>query len=473
MKKAYEIAAEITPSERQLKWQELEFYAFIHFGMNTFTVTQIGDGFALPETFWPEDFSAESWVETVKAAGMRGLILTCKHHDGFCLWPSEYTDYSVKSSNWQDGKGDIVKDVSLACKKYGIKFGVYLSPWDRHEPTYGTGVPYDEFYKNQLNELLTNYGDVFCVWLDGCYGVGVNGKEQDFDWQGYYKLIRKLQPEAVISITGPDVRWCGNERGVCRRSEWSVVPAYLGMPEFKETDSTENKSKRKAKQLSNTMSLDLGSRKMIKKETEFIWYPAEVDVSIRPNWFFKKDDNMAIKTKDKLLKLYYNSVGANANLLLNIPPDKRGRFHDTDTQILKSLGHELKILFGYNLTDGSSIKASSELSKLYQAENVLNDKNDSFWRPSEDDKYPEIIIEFKEPDLFDKVVLQEHIRNGQHVEEFDLFYESAKGKWKKICKSTIIGHKRICHFKPIRSGKIKIVFKKYRVFMEISKISIN
>ena len=219
-------AAAVVPSERQLKWHELEFYAFIHFGMNTFTNSEWGNGNDDPVLFNPEKLNADQWAAAVRAAGMKAIILTCKHHDGFCLWPSAYTDYSVKSSKWRDGQGDVVRECAEACKKFGLKFGIYLSPWDRHEPSYGTGEEYNNYFKKQLRELLTDYGDIFCVWFDGACGEGKNGRKQEYDWQGYYELIRECQPEAVISVTGPDVRWCGNEAGVCRKSEWNVVPYY-------------------------------------------------------------------------------------------------------------------------------------------------------------------------------------------------------------------------------------------------------
>lgn len=231
MSDSYKIAAKVVPSERQLKWQEVEFYAFCHFGMNTFTGKEWGDGQTPPEVFHPTDFDAEQWAKAVKSAGMRGLILTCKHHDGFCLWPSAYTEYSVKNSPFRDGQGDVVREVADACKKYGLKFGVYLSPWDRHEPTYGQGEPYNTYYKNQLRELLTNYGELFCIWLDGACGEGKNGKKQKYDWQSYYAVMRELQPNAAICISGPDARWIGNEAGVCRKAEWSVVPSWLSINE--------------------------------------------------------------------------------------------------------------------------------------------------------------------------------------------------------------------------------------------------
>ena len=220
-------AASITPSPRQLAWQQLEFYAFTHFGMNTFTNREWGDGTEDPALFNPDALDADQWVAAVKSAGMKALILTCKHHDGFCLWPSAYTEHSVKNSPWKNGQGDVVREVSDACRRGGIKFGVYLSPWDRHDARYGQGKPYDDYFVSQLTELATNYGDIFCFWFDGACGEGKNGKKQIYDWERYYAVLRKLQPNAVLNVCGPDVRWCGNEAGHCRKAEWSVVPAEL------------------------------------------------------------------------------------------------------------------------------------------------------------------------------------------------------------------------------------------------------
>ena len=257
-------AAGIAPSLRQLAWQQLEFYAFTHFGMNTFTGREWGDGTDSPRLFAPDAFDADQWVAAVKSAGMRGLLLTCKHHDGFCLWPSAYTEYSVKNSPWKNGQGDVVREVADACRRGGIKFGVYLSPWDRHESCYGSGTAYDDYFVNQLTELASNYGDIFCFWFDGACGEGPNGKKQVYDWERYYSVIRNLQPEAVINICGPDVRWCGNEAGHCRKSEWSVVPA-----ELRDAERTSEKSQKSDdgtfSRKFDSQDEDLGSREAIKQ----------------------------------------------------------------------------------------------------------------------------------------------------------------------------------------------------------------
>lgn len=454
-------AAEIVPSKRQLEWQKLEFYAFCHFGMNTFTDKEWGDGTDSPEKFNPTDFDAEQWVKVIKNGGMRGLVLTCKHHDGFCLWPSKYTDYSVKASPFKNGEGDIVKEVSDACRKYGLKFGVYLSPWDRHESTYGQGEAYNEYYKNQLRELLTNYGELFCVWLDGACGEGKNGKVQQYDWQGYYKVVRELQPNAVISISGPDVRWVGNEAGVCRESEWSVVPSYLAINEYtaEHSQKEDNKKFRKKK---NEMVLDLGSRKAIKNESELIWYPAEVDTSLRPGWFYHKDEDTRQKDLFKLMQIYLSSVGGNSNLILNIPPDTRGRICKNDELVLDSFGRALKRKFYNKVSENAEITASSQSDDLHSVKNI-NESDNCFWQAAENDEKPEITIDFGEKTEFDSIVLLENIATGQQIEEFSVLYE-ANGKFKKLCKGTVIGYKKIIPLKDtVCSKKLKIRIEKYRV----------
>ncbi len=468
MSDSYKIAAKVVPSERQLKWQEVEFYAFCHFGMNTFTGKEWGDGQTPPEVFHPTDFDAEQWAKAVKSAGMRGLILTCKHHDGFCLWPSAYTEYSVKNSPFRDGQGDVVREVADACKKYGLKFGVYLSPWDRHEPTYGQGEPYNTYYKNQLRELLTNYGELFCIWLDGACGEGKNGKKQKYDWQSYYAVVRELQPNAAICISGPDVRWIGNEAGVCRKAEWSVVPSWLSINEYVAEHSQKADDKKFAK-THNAMVLDLGSRKAIANETDFIWYPAEVDVSIRPGWFYHAAEDGKVKSLDKLFKIYLNSVGGNASLLLNIPPDTTGRIPQVDALTLDAFGRMLGREFPVDLLQGARASATSELDSEHGASSVL-ENNGSFWQSALDEECPELVLDFGTETAFDSLILQENIRTGQQIEAFDIAVQKGN-RWKRIGKYTIIGYKRICRFKTTyRTRKIRIRIRSHRGMATILRI---
>ncbi len=363
-------ASLITPSGRQLAWQEMEFYSFIHFGVNTFTDSEWGDGNEDPAIFNPTSFDANQWVKAVKDAGMKGLILTCKHHDGFCLWPSAYTEHSVKNSPWKEGKGDIVDEVSQACKKVGIKFGVYLSPWDMHEKTYGDSYAYNEYFKNQLTELLTNYGEVFCVWFDGACGEGLNGKKQVYAWNEYYKLIRELQPNAVINVCGPDVRWCGNEAGNCRRSEWSVVPSIL-LDVEKIQDESQKVDDGKFSRKINSADEDLGGREVIKNDSNLVWYPSEVNTSIRPGWFYHAFEDGEVKTLHELLEVYYGSVGGNSSFLLNIPPDKRGLIHENDVTRLREFGDTIKSIFRTNLAKYATAEASETIDDLHDAKGFL------------------------------------------------------------------------------------------------------
>lgn len=466
MLKPYELASEAKPSLRQLNWQETEFYALISYGLPVFTGKQYGDGFTPPAVFWPEDMDTDSWCETAKNAGMKGIVLNCKDYDGFCLWQTEFTDYSIKKTNWLDGEGDLVRLVADSCKKYDLKFGISLAPWDRHESSYGTGKAYDDWFCGLLTELLTNYGDIFYVRLDGVIGSS-HGKTQDFDWARYYSVIRELMPGAVIAFRGPDVRWYGNDRGVTRREEWSSVPAWHGV--FDDGTSLPSPKGRS----SSVFELDIGSRKVIKHESRFIWYPCEVFVSLRKNLYFDDEDKYSIKTKDKLLSLYFNSVGNNSCLMLALSPNKRGVLDEVDTQILNALGYDLRVLFWHNLLQKSSVTASSELSALYRADNAVNSERSLFWRPSENDKAPEIIFKLEKEELFDKLVISENITNGQHVEEFSVSLKNEKGKWKEVYVGSAIGYKHICCLDAVAASEIKITFKKFREFVEISYIALN
>jgi alpha-L-fucosidase len=466
MDQIVEMASKVVPSERQLKWQELEFYAFIHFGVNTFTNSEWGSGYESPEVFEPTKLDARQWVACIKSAGMRGLIITAKHHDGFCLWPSAYTDHSVKFSPWKGGKGDVVKEVADACREYGIKFGVYLSPWDKHDPRYGEGEAYNKFFKNQLTELLTHYGDVFCVWFDGACGEGKKGKKQEYDWEGYYEIIRELQPDAVISICGPDVRWCGNEAGVTRKSEWSVVPYYYNSSEL--TAANSQKEDGKVPKKVSATELDIGSRKAIKNAGRLIWYPAEVDVSIRKGWFYHASDDIGVKPLSKLLEIYYNSVGANAAFLLNIPPTKEGLIHERDADMLAAMGAQLSIDFNENLAEDSVMTATCCLDEAHNAQMALSDDPDEYWHSGMNPVDPSLTIDLGDDYDINKVVLGEHIRTGQQIESFKLYGE-VEGKWKLLSEGTVIGHKRICRFNELRVQYIKLVIESTRCFATISK----
>lgn len=446
-------SAHVIPSARQLAWQELEFYSFIHFGINTFTDKEWGHGDEDPALFNPTAFDAKQWVEVCKSAGMNGLILTCKHHDGFCLWPSAHTEYSVKHSPWRGGNGDIVKEVSDACREGGLRFGVYLSPWDRHDQRYGTAA-YNDYFKDQLRELLTEYGDIFCVWFDGACGEGPNGQKQVYDWDGYYEVIRELQPEAVISVSGPDVRWCGNEAGYCRESEWSVVPIELQDCEKIQEQSQHVDDGEFAKRV-NTRDSNLGSREVIRNAEKLVWYPAEVNTSIRPGWFYHAAEDDKVRSLDELQDIYMKSVGGNATFLLNLPPDRRGLIHENDAQRMAELGALLRSTFRHNLASDAHATATETLDGDHDPGNLLDGNKDTFWCPEEGTEQAVIDIDLKEERTFDTIVLQEHIQSGQRIERLRLAYMQ-RGDWKSFYECTVVGYKRICRFPKVKARHIRL-----------------
>gem|GEM_PF-277376 len=463
-----EKAASVVPSGRQLAWQALEFQAFVHFGMNTFTDCEWGRGAEDPALFDPTDFDASQWVEAVQAAGIRGLIVTAKHHDGFCLWPSRFTEHSVKNSPWRGGRGDVVREVADACRKGGLKFGLYVSPWDRHEPSYGDSPRYNEHFKNQLRELLTEYGPVSEVWFDGACGEGPNGKRQVYDWDGYRRLIRELQPGAVISIMGPDVRWIGNEAGVHRASEWSVIP----VARMNDAPDPENPGGIAGLE---AQSQDLGSLAAIeavaKKGGRLIWYPAQVDVSIRPGWFYHAAEDDKVKTLDRLLDIYYDSVGGNAQLLLNIPPDKRGRIHENDVRRLKELGDALKATFSENLSagatslsmerrGGSGGHASASFAtagdRVEAGSGRSGGRDGAAFRTVNDRAaVSEIVYDLKGPRTFNMAMLRENLGAGQRIASFAL--DVCRGaQWAEIARGSTVGWKRLLRFPAVAAAKVRL-----------------
>lgn len=441
-------AIKVVPTKRQLNWQQLEFIGFIHFGINTFNDAEWGTGNEDISIFNPSELDAEQWVKALQSAGMKGLILTCKHHDGFCLWPSQYTNHTVSNTPYKNGKGDIVKEVSEACKKYGMKFGVYLSPWDMTDERYGTGKEYNDFFVNQLEELLTKYGEIFEVWFDGANGEGPNGKVQEYDWPRYYELIRKLQPNAVIAIMGPDVRWVGNEAGKVRENEWSVVPTMYSDPNY----TANNSQKVDDGQFALKFELedeDLGSREVIEKfDGNLIWYPAETDVSIRPGWFYHENEDDKVKTSDELFEIYKNSVGGNSLLLLNIPPNKRGLIANADLNELRSLGEKINQL-NTDIEQNYTIEVGEDISFNGINSNTNIQSN-------------EMIVSFEKELSLKYLIIQEDITKSQRIEDLTIeLIDQDNDIYRKNIGT--VGYKKIVDFEnELKVKKIIIRINKYR-----------
>jgi alpha-L-fucosidase len=462
-------AAGIVPSPNKLAWQGMEFIAFAHFGMDTFTDREWGEGTEDPALFNPTDFDARQWVRVLKDAGVKMLILTAKHHDGFCLWPSKYTNHSVHSSPWRGGRGDVVRDVADACREAGLKVGIYLSPWDRNEPTYGDSPAYNEHFRNQLRELLSGYGEIGEVWFDGACGEGPNGKRQEYDWPSYYRVVRELQPRAVIFGMGPDIRWVGTESGYGRETEWSVVPMEIketrgkrGGPENPPSAPGASLLRASLDELfvpSDMMAPDLGSREKLKGAKALAWYPAETDVSIRPGWFYHAKEDGEVKSPEKLIDIYFSSVGRNSVLLLNVPPDRRGRLHEKDIKSLMGMRRILDETFTANLAAGARIKASSE-AKGHPASSIL-DKSKAGWQAAQGMESATIEFDLTEDRRFDVAMLQENIRSGQRVEEFSLEAWNGQG-WTPVVRGTTIGYKRLLRFPATTARKVRLVISKSR-----------
>lgn len=430
------------PSEAQLAWHDMEMNAFIHFTTNTFTGREWGYGDESPSVFNPDSVNAGQWVKVVKDAGFKMVILTCKHHDGFCLWPSKYTKHSVKNSPY---KGDVVKEVSDACKKYGVKFGVYLSPWDRNHPEYGKDG-YLTYYRNQLKELFTNYGPVTEMWFDGANGGDgyyggaretrkINGRTY-YNWPVTMGIVKKMQPDVIFfSDAGPGVRWVGNERGVAGETNWNTITAdtlYAGKPGIEDllaTGSPDGKN----------------------------WIPAEVDVSIRPGWFYHENEDSLVKTPEELFDIYLTSVGRGSLLLLNVPPDKRGLFHENDVKALQGFRKILDTEFAHDLAADATISASSfrERSKEYSPA-MLNDGNkNTYWATDDNVNRASVEIDLKKKTKVKYVVLEEFIRLGQRISKFNIEIRD-NGKWKKVADATTVGHKRILPLNGVETERIRV-----------------
>jgi alpha-L-fucosidase len=448
------------PGPRQLAWHQLDVYAFVHFGINTFTDKEWGYGDESESLFNPTDFSADQIVRTAKEAGMRGLMLTCKHHDGFCLWPSKYTEHSVKNSPWKNGQGDLVKEISEACRRQGLKFGVYLSPWDRNHKDYGR-PEYVTYYRSQLRELLTNYGPIFEMWFDGAnggdgyYGGARERRRIDnrtyYDWDNTWKIVRELQPGAcMFSDGGPDVRWVGNESGFAGETCWATINRECLLPG-----------------LADAKLLNRGQRPGTH------WLPAEVDVSIRPGWFYHAWEDAAVKTVPHLLKIYYESVGRGANLILNLPPDRRGQIPDKDVQALREWRRILDATFAADLARGAKVTASNTrgADSRFSPANVVDGNGQSYWATDDSTTTPEIVLDLGKPVTFNVVRVREYLPLGQRVESFALdAWEN--GKWNEIGSATSIGNQRLVRTASVTSAKLRLRVTKAPVCPAISEIGL-
>ena len=410
-------------------------------------------------------------MDALKAAGAAGLLLTCKHHDGFCLWPSKYTEHCVKNSPFRGGKGDVVREVSDACRKGGIKFGVYLSPWDRNSRLYGQGKAYDDYFCNQLTELCTEYGELFSVWFDGACGEGPNGKKQVYDWDRYYALIRKLQPNAAIAISGPDIRWCGNEAGDTRESEWSVLPTGFDDPDAVAAKSQQaDDGKFREKKISET-ERDLGSRFFLENAAGYAWRPAETDTSIRPGWFYHASEDDKVRSTETLLDIWYRTVGGNSTLLLNIPPDRRGLFHETDVRRLREMGETLRKTFAVNFAETAVITADRD-DGYHPAENVRENNYQAYYKPFDGENAVTLTFKLEKPQEVTHVVLKEHIPMSQRIEKYAVEAKLPDGAWREIARGTTVGYQKIERFEAVRTDALRIRILDSRVCPVLSFVGI-
>jgi alpha-L-fucosidase len=450
-----------TPSESQLEWHQMETNAFVHFSTNTFTDKEWGYGDESPALFNPTEFDADQWIRTFKEVGFKGVILTCKHHDGFCLWPSEFTDHSVEKSPFMNGEGDVVRAVADACKKYGLKFGIYVSPWERNRSDYGT-ESYKTYYRNQLTELFTNYGPIFEMWFDGAnggdgyYGGAREKRSIDgstyYDWPVTLDMVRDLEPNVIFfSDAGPGVRWVGNERGIAGETNWNTI-----------TPDTLFAGKAGIQELLNTGHEDGNA-----------WIPAEVDVSIRPGWFYHPDENDKVKTPETLFQIYLTSVGRGSTLLLNIPPDRRGLLHENDVQALKAWRALIDSTFGKNLALRAKAISKSTRGDLevFSASKTTDNNKETYWATDDGVTRGSIEIKLDQPRVVSYVLLQEYIKLGQRVKSFtvDCWVED---DWKTVATGTTIGYKRILPVDSVTTDKVRISILDARACPLISAVEI-
>jgi alpha-L-fucosidase len=460
------------PSPRQLAWQDLEFTGFIHFGPNTFTDQEWGHGDEPAEVFSPTALDARQWVRVMKDAGMKGVVITAKHHDGFCLWPTAFSTHSVKSSPWRGGKGDVLRELSDACREGGLKFGVYLSPWDRNNPQYGTGEPYNQVFRSQLREVLSSYGSIFEVWFDGACGEGPNGKRQVYDFPSFRSVVRELQPDAVIfSDVGPDIRWVGNEQGWAGDTCWAMLKA-------------------KGHGIGNdnpppTKSLNEGD------EDGESWIPAECDVSIRPGWFYHAHEDDKVKTPAQLFDLWERSIGHNANFHLNFPVDRRGLIHERDVASVLSLRALIDAAYGpgTDLARGRSTAADSIRGfeprganeplrpEPFGPDRAVDGDPSTFWATNDGTTVALMEIELDPSKEFDRVVLAEPIALGQRVKRFRISVPATPSNnnrdWVTLAEGTTIGHKWIVRVPVTKARHLRVEILDSRACPCLSSVSVH
>ncbi len=449
------------PSGAQMRWHEMEQNAFIHFTTNTFTDLEWGYGDEDPSIFNPSAFNADQWITTLKEAGFKGAILTCKHHDGFCLWPSAYTDHDVAGSPWMNGKGDVVKEVSDACRRHGLKFGVYLSPWDRNHREYGRSA-YIDYYRNQLKEIFTRYGPVFEMWFDGANGgSGYYGGANEtrriagstyYEWPVTLSLVREMEPDVLFfSDAGPGVRWVGNERGLAGETNWNTLTPdtlFAGKPGIQELLNTGDPN---------------GTH----------WIPAEVDVSIRPGWFYHPKEDSLVKSPEKLFEIYLTSVGRGSTLLLNVPPDRRGLVHENDVASLKAWRKLIDETFKNNLALHAEARATEYRgeSTRFRPSNATDGDKETYWTTNDSTTTASIEIDLGGSHEIKYVLIQEYIKLGQRVKSFTV--EKAENKeWKPLVSATTIGYKRILKFDPVQTDKIRINITSAKACPVISNVEV-
>nr|XP_043605963.1 alpha-L-fucosidase 1-like [Erigeron canadensis] len=428
------------PTSNQLSWQLSEMALFLHFGPNTFTDTEWGSGHADPSVFNPSSLDATQWVNVAKENGFSRVILTAKHHDGFCLWPSDYTDYSVKSSPWRDGNGDVVGELAEAAAKEGIQLGLYLSPWDRHEVTYGKTQEYNEYYLAQMTELLTRYGNVKEVWLDGAKGEGE--KDMEYFFENWFSLIHQLQPGSVIfSDAGPDVRWVGDEGGYASTTCWSL---------FNRSNAAIGDTDPKYSQGGDLLGHD--------------WVPAECDVSIRPGWFWHPSE--LPRSATNLLELYYNSVGRNCLLLLNVPPNSSGLISEEDIKVLGEFSNLKRSIFSNNLAKTATVSASSTRGGYndtrFTSRSILEEGIFTYWAPIKNQSHWVIYLDFQESMSFNVVQIQEPIQMGQRIVKFHVDVVNEDGEWYRVFNGTTVGYRRILRFQTVKTKSLRLVIDQSR-----------